>query len=103
MPATVLPDLLAVLVLAVLTLTLVGGARRFTLWRRGRPSPVLWLAGLAAMPRRYLVDLHHVVARDKAFAHTHVATAGGFVAAALLMQNDPQRAKNVASHALQRQ
>ncbi|MAY72727.1 MAG: (Fe-S)-binding protein [Halomonas sp.] len=85
MPATVLPDLLAALVLAVLAMTLVGGARRFTLWRRGRPSPVPWLAGLAAMPRRYLVDLHHVVARDKAFAHTHVATAGGFVAAALLM------------------
>ncbi|MDX5376204.1 MAG: (Fe-S)-binding protein, partial [Halomonas sp.] len=40
---------------------------------------------LAAMPRRYLVDLHHVVARDKVMSNTHVATAGGFVAAAVLM------------------
>ena len=36
------------------------------------------------MPRRYLVDLHHVVERDRYISHTHVATAGGFVAAALL-------------------
>src|SRR5690606_22694902 len=36
------------------------------------------------MPRRYLVDLHHVVERDKYMSKTHVATAGGFVLAALL-------------------
>ncbi len=36
------------------------------------------------MPRRYLVDLHHVVDRDKYISKTHVATAGGFVLAALL-------------------
>ena len=37
-----------------------------------------------AMPRRYLVDLHHVVERDKYMSKTHVATAGGFVLAAVL-------------------
>lgn len=36
------------------------------------------------MPRRYLVDLHHVVERDRYMSRTHVATAGGFVLAALL-------------------
>ncbi|MBY5924561.1 MULTISPECIES: DUF3483 domain-containing protein [unclassified Halomonas] len=85
MSATLFYGSLTGLVLAALLLALVGAARRFLLWRRGRPSPVAWLGGLAAMPRRYLVDLHHVVARDKAFAHTHVATAGGFVAAAGLL------------------
>ncbi|MBC7211617.1 MAG: dimethylglycine demethylation protein DgcB, partial [Pseudomonas sp.] len=40
--------------------------------------------GLLAMPRRYLVDLHHVVERDKYMSKTHVATAGGFVLSAVL-------------------
>jgi hypothetical protein len=31
-----------------------------------------------------MVDLHHVVARDKYMSNTHVATAGGFVLAAVL-------------------
>ena len=67
-------------------LVLVAGmARRAMLWRAGRAEPVSIAAGLLAMPRRYLVDLHHVVDRDKAMSHTHVATAGGFVAAMLLI------------------
>lgn len=37
------------------------------------------------MPRRYLVDLHHVVARDKVMSNTHVATAGGFVLSVVLI------------------
>ncbi|MEM8294294.1 DUF3483 domain-containing protein, partial [Morganella morganii] len=43
-----------------------------------------WIGGLLQMPRRYLVDLHHVVERDRYMSRTHVATAGGFVLAALL-------------------
>ncbi|MGQ7245926.1 (Fe-S)-binding protein [Halomonas sp. V046] len=80
-----LSTILPMLILSLLALALVGGLRRAALWRRGRPAKVAMIAGLAAMPRRYLVDLHHVVARDKAFANTHVATAGGFVAAMVLM------------------
>ncbi|MBD5804682.1 succinate dehydrogenase/fumarate reductase iron-sulfur subunit [Azoarcus sp. Aa7] len=76
---------LPVLVLGALALALLGALRRIGLWRQGRPSPVSVLGGLAAMPRRYLVDLHDVVARDKVFANTHVATGGGFVAAAVLL------------------
>ncbi|KDE41248.1 putative L-lactate dehydrogenase, Iron-sulfur cluster-binding subunit YkgF [Nitrincola lacisaponensis] len=76
----VLPLLIGV----ALLLAVIGAVRRIRLWRNGRPSPVALMAGLAAMPRRYLVDLHHVVGRDKYISNTHVATAGGFVLAAVL-------------------
>ncbi|MBS3803543.1 MAG: (Fe-S)-binding protein [Oleiphilaceae bacterium] len=79
-----LDQLLPVLIIAALALAVVGAARRVFLWRRGRPSPVAFFSGLISMPRRYLVDLHHVVARDKYISRTHVATAGGFVVAAIL-------------------
>lgn len=59
-------------------------ARRAALWRNGRPAPANWL-GLLAMPKRYFVDLHHVVARDPYIARTHIATAGGAIAALVLV------------------
>ncbi|OEY65448.1 (Fe-S)-binding protein [Marinobacter sp. X15-166B] len=62
-----------------------GAVRRIRMWRQGQPSPVPLWQGLAAMPRRYLVDLHHVVARDRYMANTHVATGGGFVLALVLV------------------
>ncbi|WP_136253546.1 (Fe-S)-binding protein [Onishia niordana] len=80
-----LDTLLPILIAGALALAVVGAWRRVRLWRQGRPAPVSLLKGLAAIPRRYLVDLHHVVARDKMISNTHVATAGGFVAAAVLM------------------
>ncbi|MDR5875766.1 (Fe-S)-binding protein [Vreelandella gomseomensis] len=80
-----LDTLLPILIFTALTLAAIGAVRRIRLWRQGRPSPVNLLKGLAAVPRRYLVDLHHVVGRDKMISNTHVATAGGFVAAAVLM------------------
>jgi dimethylglycine catabolism B len=61
-----------------------GMLRRASLWRAGREAPVAWL-GLLAIPKRYFVDLHHVVARDPYIARTHVATAGGAIAAMLLV------------------
>jgi len=79
-----LNTLLPILLFAALALAVIGAAKRFLMWRRGRPAQVDWLGGLLAMPRRYMVDLHHVVARDKYIANTHVATAGGFVLAAML-------------------
>ncbi|NHI01647.1 (Fe-S)-binding protein [Oceanimonas sp. MB9] len=66
-------------------LAAIGAMRRVRLWRRGQVSPVAFWQGLAAMPRRYLVDLHHVVARDKYMSNTHVATGGGFVLALVLV------------------
>jgi len=82
--SSMLNTLLPILLFAALALAVIGAGKRFLMWRRGRPAQVDWLGGLLAMPRRYMVDLHHVVARDKYIANTHVATAGGFVLAAVL-------------------
>jgi Fe-S oxidoreductase len=62
----------------------VGLARRARLWQAGQAAEVEW-SGLLAIPKRYFVDLHHVVARDPFIAHTHIATAGGAVAALALV------------------
>jgi hypothetical protein len=69
--------------LAMVTLA-IGLVRRITLWRNGRPAPVDWL-GLLAIPKRYLVDIHHVVAKDSYIANTHMAVAGGAIAALALV------------------
>ncbi|MBD8149295.1 dimethylglycine demethylation protein DgcB [Pseudomonas fluorescens] len=79
-----LNTLLPILLFAALGLAILGALRRANMWRRGRASKVDLLGGLLAMPKRYMVDLHHVVARDKYIANTHVATALGFVLSALL-------------------
>ncbi len=64
--------------------TLLGGAlvagwnaRR---WRAGAPAQVDLVGGLLALPRRYLVDVHHVVARKPFNARFHTLVAGGFLA-----------------------
>jgi dimethylglycine catabolism B len=69
--------------LAACTL-LVGLWRRSQLWRTGQPAAWHWCQ-LLTIPKRYFVDLHHVVARDPYIARTHVATAGGAVAALVLV------------------
>jgi len=79
-----LNTLLPILLFAALGLAVLGAFRRVAMWRQGRAAKVDLLGGLLAMPKRYMVDLHHVVARDKYIANTHVATAGGFVLAAVL-------------------
>ncbi|WP_028293810.1 (Fe-S)-binding protein [Oceanobacter kriegii] len=78
---SVIPWLLA----GFIAVLLAGMLRRIRLWRAGQPEKVDLVAGLMAMPRRYLVDLHHVVERDKVMSNTHVATAGGFVASMILI------------------
>lgn len=62
----------------------IGLARRSVLWRAGRAAPFAW-SELLAVPKRYFVDLHHVVARDPYIAKTHIATAGGAIAALFLV------------------
>ncbi|WP_249679379.1 dimethylglycine demethylation protein DgcB [Pseudomonas abieticivorans] len=79
-----LNTLLPILLFAAVGLAALGALRRARMWRQGRAAKVDLLGGLFAMPKRYMVDLHHVVARDKYMANTHVATAGGFVLAAVL-------------------
>ncbi|OMH39315.1 (Fe-S)-binding protein [Motiliproteus sp. MSK22-1] len=71
--------LLPLLLTAMLVLLVLGAMRRISLWRAGQPCQVDVLAGLLSIPRRYLVDLHHIVERDKYMSNTHVATGGGFV------------------------
>lgn len=75
------PTLIGVL----LVLAAIGAVRRMNLWRAGQADKVDMLAGLLAMPKRYLKDLHHVVERDKYMSRTHVATGGGFVLAMVLV------------------
>jgi Fe-S oxidoreductase len=82
--AELLVQLLPFLILFGLALALIGALRRIMLWRQGQASTIHW-RGLLAIPRRYLVDLHHVVASDKYISNTHVATAGGFVLTTLLV------------------
>ena len=73
-----------------------GAAWRMQRWRIGRPAAVNFLRGLAAIPSRYLVDVHAVVVRDAlapvaprsggaATARMHVLTAGGLVLAVPLI------------------
>ncbi len=80
-----LESLLPILLITAGILAVIGMLRRIMMWRRGQAESVAFFAGLAAMPRRYLVDLHHVVARDKVMSNTHVATAGGFVLSVVLI------------------
>ncbi|MCE9633134.1 MAG: (Fe-S)-binding protein [Methylophilales bacterium] len=69
--------------LATASLSL-GLWRRSQLWRNGQPAAWHWCQ-LLTIPKRYFVDLHHIVARDPYIARTHVATAGGAVAALALV------------------
>ena len=87
-----LPGLVLAAAVAGAVLAALWRARR---WRSGRPAHVDLLKGLAALPKRYLVDVHAVVLRDPpgprdaraggaATARMHVLTAGGLVLAAPL-------------------
>jgi len=49
-------------------------------WRTGRTAPTDWLGGLLQLPRRYLVDVHAVVARHRPTSWMHAMVAGGFLA-----------------------
>ena len=73
------------LIATALVLAVIGAVRRVSLWRAGQPDQVNLMAGLMAMPKRYLHDLHDVVERDKYMSKTHAATGGGFVLSALLI------------------
>ena len=89
--ALVWRDLITAVFWLAVTAFTVGTARRAALWRAGRPATVAW-RGLLAIPKRYFVDLHDVVAREPAVARAHVAVAGGAIAClALVALNDGLR------------
>lgn len=79
------------LITVLLWLSVAGlafaAAKRASYWRLGRSTVpgAFSVANLFAIPKRYFVDLHHVVARDPYIAKTHVATAGGAIAALALV------------------
>jgi Fe-S oxidoreductase len=79
------------LITALLWVSLAGlafaVAKRASYWRLGRATAAgaFGWTNLLTIPKRYFVDLHHVVARDPYIAKTHVATAGGAIAAFALV------------------
>lgn len=75
---------IALLFWVAVVLLAAGLYLRASVWRQGRPAPIDWF-GLFAVPKRYFVDLHHIVAREPYIARAHVATAGGAVAALALV------------------
>jgi Fe-S oxidoreductase len=81
----------AFLITALLWLSVAGlafaVAKRSAYWRLGRATApgAFGIGHLFTIPKRYFVDLHHVVARDPYIAKTHVATAGGAIAALALV------------------
>ena len=79
-----LPFVLTMSFWASVALMLFGLAQRARLWRNGRAARVE-LATLLTIPKRYFVDLHHVVAREPFIARTHMAVAGGAVLAILVI------------------
>ena len=76
--------LLSLTVLAMVALAGALAARRARAWRVGRAARVEWVAGLLALPKRYLVDVHHVVGRDPYAARMHALAAGGLLAGSAL-------------------
>jgi Fe-S oxidoreductase len=71
---------LSLIVIATLTSGLALALVQARRWRAGRPAAVDLMAGLRALPRRYLIDVHEVVARDRFNSRFHALTAGGFLA-----------------------
>jgi len=53
-------------------------------WCIGRRVGAALAAGLAQLPKRYLRDVHHIVAREPRSARMHGGLAGGFLAALAL-------------------
>lgn len=84
-------DLITAVFWFAVTALVVGMTRRVALWRQGRAATVRW-SGLFAIPKRYFVDLHDVVAREPAVARAHVLVAGGALASlAIVAVNDGLR------------
>ncbi|PWC31310.1 DUF3483 domain-containing protein [Azospirillum sp. TSO35-2] len=81
MIAAALSTVTLAVLLVGLGLALVQARR----WRAGRAAAVDLWAGLAALPGRYLVDVHAVVGRKPFNARFHALSAGGFLAALALL------------------
>lgn len=76
---------ISVVIFGSTVLLAVLAVRRASRWFAGRWVSVDLLGGIISLPRRYLVDVHDVMARSRYAAVMHTAAAGGFVGAALLI------------------
>ncbi len=74
------PGIFFLVAIAGCLLAIFARSRR---WYRGRN--IASGGSLLRIPARYLIDVHHVVSRDKQAARLHVPVAGGFVAALILI------------------
>ena len=52
---------------------------------REKETKLIIVKGLLNIPKRYFINLHDVVARDRFTANMHVAVAGGFICSVLLI------------------
>lgn len=65
---------------------ILGSYQRIRLWRRGKGEcQAPELKALLTIPKRYFVDLHHIVQRDSKAARMHISFAGSLVVLLLLM------------------
>ncbi|CAN5224052.1 dimethylglycine demethylation protein DgcB [soil metagenome] len=74
----------ALVLIAALAILLTRVAKLMSRWRLGGPASVPFLANLVHLPRRYLHDVHHIVAREPRSARMHASLAGTFIAALVL-------------------
>ena len=77
-------------IIGILMLVAIAGISlaiiyRGMLWSKGRSMKLPYFKLLFTIPKRYFVDLHHIVMRDSYIAYTHVLVAGGTLAALTLL------------------
>lgn len=77
-------DLFGLVLLASLAIFVTRSVLLVMRLRIGRPAGASLIAGLALVPKRYLHDVHEIVAREPRNARMHASLAGGFLAALLL-------------------
>lgn len=76
---------LALLAWVLLAGVIMQTVRLAAVWRRGASARIGWVAGLTAVPKRYLTDVHDIVDRRPGAARMHKMIAGGLLAASLLL------------------
>lgn len=80
-PVSVLVLILAIAVL----ISAIGFLSRCFIWSKGGASTSFSIWNLANVPRRYLVDVHNVVALEPRSARMHKVAAGSSLAALILL------------------
>jgi Fe-S oxidoreductase len=68
-----------------IAVAVLGLSMRSRYWMKGRSGSVSLGRGLLRLPRRYLVDVHAIVGRDRESSLMHALTAGGLLASILLI------------------